>query len=472
MPPDKKQIAADCFKKGTEAMAKENWDYAIEMIDKAVALVPENLFYRQTLRGCEGRKYGNNGSGARMAGMKLIKLRTQIKKAKLQKDWRAADRAAEQGLKINPWDTQLNAEMAQACHELGFDEVAVFGYQRALEKDQDNIGYNRQLALVLEERGSYAEAAKHWERILKQVPLDAEARTKITHLEAKEVMDHGGYEEAETIQDVKEEEIQSAYDLDRPAKKVLPEAVEGPGVSLEADLKRAIKKEPANKSNYLRLGDYYRRQKKLDQAAEVFRQALELSSDDDPNVRELLEDVELMQLKQKIDLAKQAADKNPTNEKFKKRVADLKKELVRQEIEAFAARVKHYPKDTNLKFQLARRYMLFKEWAQAIPLLQQSAADQRIECEVGVSIGECFMADKKKNLAQRQFERVVDKIDPHNKPDLFKKCHYYLAMLCAEAGQSETAEHHYSEILAVDYEYRDVLKRLEKLQSDGASDEV
>ncbi len=466
MSPNKKQIAADCFKKGTEAMNKENWDYAIAMVGKGVALVPENLLYRQTLRGCESRKYGNNGSGARMAGMKLMRFRTQIKKAKLKQDWRAIDRAAEEGLKTNPWDPQLNADMAQACHELGFDEVAIFGYQKAVEGDTDNIDYNRRLALLLEERGSYADAIKHWQRIQKLNPLDGEARSKITHLDAKEVMDHGGYDEAESTRDVKEE-IQSAYDLDRPVKKVLPDAVDGPGISVEADLQRAIRKEPANKDNYLKLADYYKRQKELDEAAEMLRQALEVSGGD-PNVREQLEDVELLQLKHKLDAARQAAAKNPDKEKLKKKAVDLRREFAQREIEVFSSRVERYPKDSSLKYELARRYMLFKKWSQAIPLLQQSIADQRLKCEVGVSLGECFMADKKKNLAQRQFERAVEGIDPYEKSDLFKKAHYYLAMLCQESGRRDQAEHHYHEILGVDYEYRDVLKRLEKLQSGGA----
>ena len=79
MDAEKKQIAADCWKKGSEAMSKENWDYAIEMFGKSVMLVPDNLLYRQTLRGVERKKYGDNGSGAKMAGLRLTKVKTRIK---------------------------------------------------------------------------------------------------------------------------------------------------------------------------------------------------------------------------------------------------------------------------------------------------------------------------------------------------------------------------------------------------------
>jgi len=80
----------------------------------------------------------------------------------------------------------------------------------------------------------------------------------------------------------------------------------------------------------------------------------------------------------------------------------------------------------------------------------------------------CFMYDNKKDLARRQFERVIPKIPSHEKPDLFKKAHYYLAVLCEEAGKADEAENLYMEILALDYEYKDVRKRLERLQGGQA----
>ncbi len=43
------RIANDCWKKGNEAIPKENWDYALQMYGKACELVPHNLAYRQSL---------------------------------------------------------------------------------------------------------------------------------------------------------------------------------------------------------------------------------------------------------------------------------------------------------------------------------------------------------------------------------------------------------------------------------------
>ena len=52
------------------ALAKANFDYAIEMYGKAVALAPDNLSFRQSLRGSEYKKYQDNKTGAKLASVR------------------------------------------------------------------------------------------------------------------------------------------------------------------------------------------------------------------------------------------------------------------------------------------------------------------------------------------------------------------------------------------------------------------
>lgn len=48
--------AARMFRKGTEAVARGDWGYAIEVFQKAVERAPENQLFRDALRGAEARK--------------------------------------------------------------------------------------------------------------------------------------------------------------------------------------------------------------------------------------------------------------------------------------------------------------------------------------------------------------------------------------------------------------------------------
>ena len=55
----KDKLCADCWRRGTEAMQKQNWDYSIQMFLTCASIKPSHLVYRQTLRGCERQKYGD-----------------------------------------------------------------------------------------------------------------------------------------------------------------------------------------------------------------------------------------------------------------------------------------------------------------------------------------------------------------------------------------------------------------------------
>lgn len=460
MGPDKNKIAAACWKRGSEAMAKEDWDFAIQMYSQSVQLVPNNLMYRQSLRGVEYRKYGNNKSGAKMAGAKLMGVKGLIKKARMQKNWEQVDQQAEAGLQVNPWDVQLNADVGQACRERGFDDVAVYAYEKAFELEQGNKDVLLALAELYEEKGEFDKAIGAWSRIEKLDPNDQTPKRRMTDLHTKKVTDRGGYDEAKTTKDVKAGP-KNAYDEYRGGGKKSDSVA--PGESVELDMQHAIRKDPNNRELVQRLADWYRREDRLDEAIAQFQKALEMSGGD-PALREQLEDTEIAKMRKGVDAAAEKLRKAPEDDALKQKASALKAEFLKREVQVLTSRVERYPKDLKLKFDLAQRLMKFKKWDQAIPLLQAASANNKIEPEARVALGECFLSDNKKPLATRQFESAVKLVNQHEQPELFLKCHYVLGRLAEEKGDVEAAIRHYTEVLSLDYNYRDARARMEKLQ--------
>lgn len=460
----KKKIAADCFRKGNDAMEKKNFDYAVEMYSSCVQLVPDNLIFRQTLRGCERYLYENNKKGAAFSRLRLrLKgIRGKIRKARSKSNWTALDQAAEQGLVLNPWNAQLNADMGDACLNLGFTEIAEFGYTNAVENDPEKRAFLEKLGEVNELRGNYSKAIDCWKKISKLYPNDGQVRAKITGLEATRVMDHGGYEGAKTTQEVKK----SAYDDYRlTADRHVPETVSGPGVSIVADLERAIRKNPADKGSYLKLADYYRKQKDFEKAESTLQKAFEATGSADLNIRQIIEDVELDRRKYEIELGKSLAK----DEAAKKNIEALKRELHQREIEILSGRVERYPMDAGLKYELALRYIKSKDYKKAIPLLQQATVDQRREAKVRVALGKCFVAEKQVKLGRYQLEKAIEKLNPHDDPELYCEANYIVGRLCEDAHDTDKAEKCYSDVLSVNYDYKDARERLERLQKGGGS---
>jgi tetratricopeptide (TPR) repeat protein len=469
----KRKFASDCFKRGTEAMAKQNWDYAVEMFLTSVKLSADNLVYRQSLRGCERKKYKDNKTGASMAFLKLSSIRSKIKKARSAKNWVEMDIAAEEGLTVNPWDGQFNADLGEAAVERGFLEIAAFAYETATSADSapKNKDFLIALAHVQELRKNYNAAIVALEKAQALDPLDGTIRSKIHALGASSTIHRGGYDEAKTTHEVKQDKPKQGYEDSVKGNVKTNNEVLAPGESEEADLKRMIRKEPANVAYYLKLADLYRREGKLEDSAKTFQQALEVSGD--ANIREQMEDVELDMVRRNLNFAKEAARLDADNQQTRAVVVELAKELLQQEIEVLGRRVDRYPSDLKLKNELARRYMKAKEFDKAIPLLQAASKDIRQEAQVLASLGTCFLAKKQNNLAKRQFEKALEKLNFEDHPIPFKECHYYLGRLAEEAADLPEAEKHYTEILGVDYDYKDVGERLRKIQGgDGTSNQI
>ncbi len=460
--PNKKKIAADCFLKGNQALEKQNFDYAIEMYSKAVRIVPDNLLFRKTLRGAQYRLYGNNKSGAKLASARLMGTRNTIRKARSKKEWPAMDQAAEEGLKLNPWDAQLNADVGEACYNLGYLEIAEFSYDCAVQSNDESKEYLQRLMDICEERGNFKKAIECARRLTKLEPNNGKLRAQLTGLEAKQVMDRGGYDGAKSTQEVR----RNAYDDYRPAtEKYVPDTIAGPGVSVESDLRHAIRKSPTEKGNYIKLVEHFHKQKEYEKASEALKEALDATGGD-VNIREILEKNDLAGLRYQLEQAKSVAAQDEAGQK---RIASLKRELLLREIEVYSSRIERYPNDARFKHELGKRYMQLKEFKKAIPLLQQATVDQRREAEVLVLLAKCFLAERQQKLARTQLERAGEKLNPHDSPETYCEAHYILGRLCEDAGDRDDAEHHYGLVLSVNYNYKDAQERHERLQGGSGS---
>ncbi len=456
-----RRIAIDCYKKGNEALSKQNFDYAIDMYSKCVLLQPDNLLYRQVLRGAEYKKYRDNKTGARMAFISTTGVRAKSKKLRMQSQWKDLERAAEDGLAINPWDAAFNADLGEAAVHLGYQEVAVFAFEKAVETEPTNKDHLRSLALAYERRSRYVESRTMWEKLLALDPLNSEARTNITKMLTVNTIMRGGYEDAKNIQEVK-----VGYEESVKGDAGDANAAAAPGESEEADLQHAIRKDPSVPGNYLKLAELYRKSKRYNESIEVFQKVLQVTGGD-PNIRERMEDVQLELGRLNRDLAKQAAAHHLQDAAAQQRATELARELLLQEITVFSARVERYPQDLRLKAELAQRFFQSGNYGQAIPLFQQAVKDSRLEAVVTVNLGKCYLKVRKNDLAEFQFKRAVTKLNANDHLKALVECHYWLGRLAQEASRKDEAITHYNEVISLEYDYKDARDRLESLQGES-----
>lgn len=446
--------AAKCFRAGNKAMESGNWEMAVQMFRQCVMIRPDNLPYRQLLRNSTKRKYGDNGKGAGGLSMtKLMSIRSKIKKLKSKEQWKEAAALAEEGLLINPWDPQLNVDLAESAKALDWSEIARFAYKEAAFAAQKDKSIWVAFADHLEDRGEFTEAEKAWEKIAAIDPKDIEVSRKMSALAAKKAEHDGGFGDAE-----------KASDVARPGQSAGgARAVAASADETETALRHAIRKEPEKVEHYLKLAAHLKGARKYNDAHDLMKTALEVSGGD-INIREQLEDIELVLMKHNVDLAKEKANQTEDPE-ARKKVAELSQELRTRQIEVLSAREERHPQNLGVKMELAQLVMQLQQWAKAIPLLQKASQDPRLKTQALVLLGKCFMYDNKLPLAKGQFERAVPDLNADQQPDTYKEAHYLLGRVCEELKDSEKAIHHYGEVLVIDYDYKDARTRMEALQA-------
>ncbi len=165
--------AAECYKRGVEAMERQEWDQASDAFAEAVKICPDKLNYRQLARNSTCKRYHDNRTGASLpARLKLKGIYERVARALEDWNWRLADILCEEGLAIDPWDVDLHVSLAEATRAQKFLDIAKFSLAFARSLRPRNRQINVKLIQVLREMGEHDEA-DHVQRGLDWLDDDA-----------------------------------------------------------------------------------------------------------------------------------------------------------------------------------------------------------------------------------------------------------------------------------------------------------
>ncbi|HET6880759.1 MAG TPA: hypothetical protein VFI31_11425, partial [Pirellulales bacterium] len=267
LPPAKRKMLQQCFEAGSAKSAAGNFDFAAQMFTQCVVGDPANMLYAQNFLANLQKKYNNNKTGAKMAGMFSAKAKTGVTYASKRKDWLGVITSGLEVLKINPWDTGTLGEMGNACEHLGFDECQIVWLKGAMEADIKDPETNRLLGRALARQGVFDQAIACWMRVQQAKPTDEEARKAIANLQVEKTIHKGGYEDAETS-------TQVMVDKQAQAER---HGTAGVRISPEQQLERKIAKDPSNISLYLELADLFAKDEKFAEAEAVLKRGMDAS---------------------------------------------------------------------------------------------------------------------------------------------------------------------------------------------------
>jgi tetratricopeptide (TPR) repeat protein len=468
IPPDKRRRLQQCFEQGCKSAASNVFDYAADMFDICVKGDPSNGIYVKQYLATLGKRYKDNKKGAGFTSAPKIKvLQGSVKKSHYSKDWNAVLEKGWDVLKLNPWDVWTLTAMADAAAELHFDEAQLTYLKQALDVDPKDAEVNRKCGRALAVLGHFDQAIACWHRVEQAKPGDEEAARAIGDLSIEKTISKGGYDEAESGNDVRADKLE---ELTETQSKLTP----------VQRLERAIAKKPEDIGSYLELSELHTREERFQEAEDVLRKALEASGGE-MMIRERLEDAQLRAARRQLEVAKTRAQK----EKTPKAVAlykKMKKELNSAELDVYRSRSERYPNNLRHKFELALRLKKAEEFQEAIKSFQAATGDPKNKAKVHLELGECFQAIKQYKLAMQNYEASLEAFGAREVDE--RKWALYLAgrlaLALAEkhlsAGEPqgkeelEKAEKHLNELASLEFGYKDVpqlLDRIPKIRHKG-----
>jgi tetratricopeptide (TPR) repeat protein len=177
--------------------------------------------------------------------------------------------------------------------------------------------------------------------------------------------------------------------------------------------------------------------------------------------------IRMKNLRRKIRRAKAAVEAKGDDSEAKARLSQLKTRLNSVELEHYGLCVANYPTDLQSKFEYGSRLIRNKKFDEAIPLFQEAQKDPRHKISSMDKIGLCFFYKGWYADAIDIFTQAIELYEIKD-DGVAKDLRYNLARSYEQQGNAEKSLEIFRKIAQLDFGYRDVRQRVDKLRSKGA----
>ncbi len=451
----RRQKADVMFRTGNDAATKGNDAYAIDMYQNACKLVPDELAYRNALRGVERRKFANDPSKVgRLVGAKNQPIRLRAKAAMASKNYSQALLICEEAFVHNPWDVAASQIAAEAAVNLSIPAVAMWFIESVFAQAGDDDGFLRQAAGVYELNEAWAKAINCWERIKKNKPHDEDARSKINALSANATITKSGLKQSIARSDAPVEQGPSQAEMEA-------EELKRNALTPEQRWAKQIEEDPADVRAYVEWADALKSRGRLDESEKVLAKGVK-ANPGEPTLMQAHADVQMARLRRAIEVWSQKVKESPKDVEAKAKLQQLNDMFRDYELKEFRRRVALHADDPDLRFQLGLRLQQGGQHNEAIAEFQQARNDPRMKVQALMALAVSFEANNVMKLAERSLLDALKSADTDDTATL-NALHYRLGRIYESQGNITEAEKHYNEVANNDYTYEDVAQRLQEL---------
>ncbi len=177
-------------------------------------------------------------------------------------------------------------------------------------------------------------------------------------------------------------------------------------------------------------------------------------------------ELKIKKLRGDVRKIKTALKKQPANKDFTEKLKQAK--IVRETtaMEHYRECVENYPTDLKMKYEYAQCLVKNKRYDEAIPLFQDAQRDPRYKTTAMGKTGFCFFLKGWYSDAIDIFEQALAGCDVQDNT-MAKDLRYNLARSYEEDGACEKALELYRKLAQLDFGFRDVRDRINKLRTSA-----
>lgn len=400
--------AAAWFRQAQTAADTRNYEYAITCYLNGIKFDPTSLEVHRNLFEIANmyRSTGGKSAGGRELRDMLGEKRPVDRFAAAELEW--VKDALDPGAALKFMDEAATLGLGDVGEWVGG-----IGLNAAMSAASSASPKTKKAALVdfmerFEALGKFALAVKCGEGALNIDRNDAQLSARVRNLSARATMNQGRYEEnvgqegsfRSSIRDLEGQKALNEDDSLSVTEEAAQRRVERARADYEAN--------PTDANVALKFADMLRKEgseKNEIEAMKVLHNAYK--SHKEYRFKFLADDIKMSINRRRLRAARESA----TAAADAARLADVEKneqKVLNDEISIFEERVKAYPTDLSMKFQLGTRLYDAARFHDAIPMLQEAQQDPRTRARAVHMIGLCFLKEGWYDEAVESLRQAVD----------------------------------------------------------------
>ncbi|MHC4388541.1 MAG: tetratricopeptide repeat protein [Planctomycetota bacterium] len=178
-------------------------------------------------------------------------------------------------------------------------------------------------------------------------------------------------------------------------------------------------------------------------------------------------EIRIRQIGRRLRNAEAGLERKSGDAEAKSKVAELTRQLNDTELKHWRLCVENYPTDVQAKYEYGSRLIRNKQYDDAIPLFQEAQRDPRHKISAMDKIGLCFFMKGWYADAVDVFKQAIDSYEIKD-DGIAKELRYNLARSYEEQGDGPKALDIYRRIAQLDFGFRDVRQRVDKLRKQAS----